>query len=79
MNKAIKYPLHLPQSVGCVLVQKPEDLDEYLRDFLKKWPGTEFEFDGDQIIVHNDSFKQHCNQVSEGISRDYKAHKKNFD
>jgi hypothetical protein len=79
MKKPIKYPLHLPQSVGCVLVQKPEDLNEYLRDFLKKWPGTEFEFDGDQIIINNIFFKAHCMQVSEAVGRDYKSHKKNFD
>ena len=79
-NKPVEYPLYFPRTVGCVMIKKPEDLQEYIDEFVSKFGDTEFEFNGKEVIAHNESFHKHKTIVSQCIQEDYDKHRgRNFD
>lgn len=80
MNKPVEYPLLFPLTVGSAYIKKQEDLQWYLDEFVSKFGKTEFEFDGSQVIIHNERFHEYKTAVSNDIQSDYDKHRgKNFD
>lgn len=76
MNQPVKYPLHFPHMVGSyVEIPKPEDLQEYIDDFVRTWGKTEFEFNGNKVIAHNEKFTTFKRVQSDYICNYYEENK----
>lgn len=81
MNRTVTYPLQFPHDIGSyVLIEKPEDLQEYISDFVNKWGKTEFEFNGNKVTAINQEFQEYKKKQSNNICKSYEDHKnRNFD